>query len=87
MMLAVLTEGETIIQNAAREPEILDLGHILQKMGADIQGLGTSEIVIQGKTRLQGVTHEVIPDRIETGTYLIAAAITKGHILLKDVNF
>lgn len=86
MMAAVLAKGKTIIENAAREPEIVDLGHMLQKMGASIQGLGTSRIVVQGVESLAGVKHRVIPDRIEAGTFLIAAAITKGDILLKHVN-
>ena len=86
MTAAVLAEGETIIQNAAREPEITDLGHMLQKMGASIQGLETSEIVIQGTRTLSGVTHEVIPDRIEAGSFLLAAAITKGDIILEGAS-
>jgi UDP-N-acetylglucosamine 1-carboxyvinyltransferase len=86
MMGAVLAKGTTIIQNAAREPEVVDLGRMLQKMGASIQGLETSEIVIQGVKTLSGTHHRVIPDRIEAGTFLIAAAITKGDIILENVN-
>lgn len=86
MMGAVLAKGTTIIQNAAREPEIVDLGQMLQKMGASIRGLETSEIVIEGILSLSGTRHTVIPDRIEAGTFLIAAAITKGDILIKNTN-
>lgn len=86
MMGAVLARGTTVIQNAAREPEVVDLGHMLQKMGASIRGLETSEITIQGVGTLAGTTHHVIPDRIETGTFLIAAAITKGDVVLENTN-
>lgn len=86
MMGAVLAKGTTIIQNAAREPEIVDLGHMLQSMGASIKGLETSEITIQGVKSLSGVTHRVIPDRIEAGTFIIAAAITKGDITLHNID-
>lgn len=86
MMGAALADGETIIQNAAREPEILDLGRMLQEMGADIEGLETSEIRIRGVKKLTGVAHEVIPDRIEAGTFLLAAAVTKGDLLLRGVD-
>ncbi len=85
MMGAVLAKGTTIIQNAAREPEIVDLGRMLQGMGASIQGLETSEIVIQGVKKLAGVHHRVIPDRIEAGTFLIAAAVTKGDVIIENV--
>jgi UDP-N-acetylglucosamine 1-carboxyvinyltransferase len=86
MMAAVLTPGTTVIEKAAREPEIEDLGHCLQEMGARIKGLGTSRIVIQGVKQLFGVNHDVIPDRIEAGTLLIAAAITRGRITLEGVR-
>lgn len=86
MMAAVLAKGKTIIQNAAREPEIVDLGRMLIEMGASIQGLETSEITIQGVPSLHGTHHRVIPDRIEAGTFLIAAAITKGDITLRNVD-
>ncbi len=86
LMGAALADGITIIQNAAREPEVVDLGHMLQKMGASIQGLETSEIVIQGVKKLAGVHHRVIPDRIEAGTFLIAAAATKGDILIENID-
>ncbi|MFN0117620.1 MAG: UDP-N-acetylglucosamine 1-carboxyvinyltransferase [Elusimicrobiota bacterium] len=87
MMGAVLAKGKTILQNAAREPEITDLGRMLEKMGAKIKGLETSEIIIDGISKLNGVTHTIIPDRIEAGTFLIAAAITKGDITLRNVNY
>ena len=76
MMAATLAKGETVIHNAAQEPEIKDLAVCLQKMGALIEGAGTPCIKIQGRDRLNGATHAIIPDRIETGTYLLAAAIT-----------
>ena len=71
----MLTPGTTVIEKAAREPEIEDLGHCLQEMGAKIEGLGTSRITIRGVKQLSGACHDVIPDRIEAGTLLIAAAI------------
>ena len=86
LMGAVLAKGTTIIQNAAREPEVVDLGRMLQKMGASIRGLETSEITVEGVRSLSGTAHTVIPDRIEAGTFMIAAAITKGDILLDNVN-
>jgi UDP-N-acetylglucosamine 1-carboxyvinyltransferase len=79
---AVLAEGETILENSAMEPEVTDLAELLIKMGAKIEGLGTATLRIQGVQRLHGATHAVIPDRIETGTFLIAAAITGGELLL-----
>jgi len=82
IMAATLAKGRTIIRNAAREPEIGDLIDCLQKMGAEIRGRGSSTIEIEGKHRLNGSTHEVISDRIEFGTYLLAAVITKGKISL-----
>ena len=86
MMAAVLAKGTTIIQNAAREPEITDLGHMLQKMGASIRGLETSEITIEGVKKLSGVHHTVIPDRIEAGTFMAAAAITGGDVTIENVR-
>ncbi|MCB4755612.1 MAG: UDP-N-acetylglucosamine 1-carboxyvinyltransferase [Elusimicrobia bacterium] len=86
MMAAVLAKGTTIIKNAAREPEIVDLGRLLQKMGARIEGLGTSKIKITGVKKLHGALHVIVPDRIETGTFLIAAAITKGDIILTHTD-
>jgi len=82
LMAASLAEGETIIQNAAREPEIWDLAELLIKMGADIEGAGTSTIRVRGKKELHGATHTIIPDRIEAGTFLVAGAITNGHLKL-----
>jgi len=86
LMAAALAEGETIIENAAREPEIIDLAKCLIKMGAKIHGHGTSTIHINGVKRLHGTNYHVMPDRIEASTYLIAAAATKGHIKVKDVQ-
>jgi UDP-N-acetylglucosamine 1-carboxyvinyltransferase len=79
---AVLAEGETILENCALEPEVADLGELLIKMGAKIEGLGTSTIRVRGVDRLGGATHSIIPDRIEAGTFLVAGAITGGEILI-----
>ena len=86
MMAATLADGETIIENAAREPEVIDLANFLIAMGAKIQGAGTDKIVIQGVKRLRGTTYDVLPDRIEGGTYLVAGAITRGHVRVKNVR-
>lgn len=86
LMAATLAKGTTTLVNAAREPEIVDLGELLIKMGADIQGLGTDRIVIKGKSSLSGAVHSVIPDRIEAGTFVIAGAMTGGTLTLKDCN-
>ncbi|HJN04058.1 MAG TPA: UDP-N-acetylglucosamine 1-carboxyvinyltransferase [Alphaproteobacteria bacterium] len=86
MMAACLADGETVLENAAREPEIADLGTCLQAMGADIEGLGTERLIIQGTGMLHGTTHAVMPDRIETGSYAVAAAITGGDLELKGVR-
>jgi UDP-N-acetylglucosamine 1-carboxyvinyltransferase len=80
MMAAVLAEGETVLENAAREPEVVDLANFLVAMGAKIKGAGTDRIVIEGVDKLRGARYEVQPDRIETGTFLVAGAITGGHI-------
>ena len=80
MMAAVLAEGETIITNAAKEPEIVDLANFLRNMGAHIKGDGTHTIIINGVNKLNGADYRVMPDRIETGTYLVATAITGGKI-------
>jgi len=80
MSAAVLADGETVLENAAREPEVVDLANFLIAMGAKIQGAGTDRIVIQGVERLHGASYEVQPDRIETGTFLVAAAITGGRV-------
>jgi UDP-N-acetylglucosamine 1-carboxyvinyltransferase len=82
LMAAALAKGETLIENAAREPEIGDLAELLVKMGADIQGAGTSTIRVRGKEKLHGAKHTVIPDRIEAGTFLVAGAITNGDLEL-----
>jgi UDP-N-acetylglucosamine 1-carboxyvinyltransferase len=86
MMAAVLAEGETVIENAAREPEVVDLAHCLSAMGAQIHGAGTDTIVIRGVPRLHAVSYDVLPDRIEAGTYLVAGAITGGHVRLKGAR-
>ena len=83
MMAACLAEGQTIIHDAALEPEIVDLANFLNKAGASISGAGTSKIEINGVERLNPVEYNVIPDRIEAGTYMVAAAITKGNVLIK----
>ncbi len=83
LMAAVLAEGETVIDNAAREPEIVDLANFLNEMGADVRGAGEKLIRVVGKKHLSGATHEVIPDRIEAATYLIAAAATRGSVKIK----
>lgn len=85
MMAATLAEGTTIIENAAEEPEIVDLANFLNKMGAKIKGAGTDTLKIEGVEKLHGTKHAVIPDRIETGTFMIAAAITRGNVLIKNV--
>jgi len=85
-MAATLAQGQTVIENAAREPEVVDLADCLIAMGADIRGAGTDTIVINGKEKLHGCSYTVMPDRIETGTYLIAAAATRGRILCKDTR-
>jgi UDP-N-acetylglucosamine 1-carboxyvinyltransferase len=86
MMAATLTRGVTIIENAACEPEVADLASFLVKMGARIKGHGTPRIIVEGVKKLHGAEHSVIPDRIETGTYMLAAAITKGDITLKNAK-
>jgi UDP-N-acetylglucosamine 1-carboxyvinyltransferase len=87
LMAATLAEGETWLINAAREPEVADLAKCLVAMGADIEGIGTDRLRIRGVKRLHGAQHRVIPDRIETGTYLMAAAITGGDVELLDTNY
>ncbi len=83
LMAAVLASGETVIENAAREPEVVDLAQFLSHMGAQIEGAGSNRITIQGVDRLHGTEYEVLPDRIETGTFLVAAAMTGGKIRLR----
>ncbi len=86
MMAAVLADGVTTIENAAREPEVVDLANCLIAMGADIEGAGSATMTIRGVERLRGITYSVLPDRIETGTYLVAAAITGGRVRLNDTS-
>ena len=86
MMAAVLADGTTIIENAAREPEVVDLAKFLIAMGARISGAGTDTLTIQGVEKLTGTRYRVLPDRIETGTYLVAAAITGGRVMVKDTD-
>ena len=85
MMAAVMAKGETIIENAAKEPEIVDLSNFLRKLGAKVSGAGTSTIRIVGVERLGGARHAIIPDRIEAGTFMVAAAITGGDVLVENV--
>ena len=85
MMAAVRAEGKTVISNAAKEPEIINLQNFLNRMGAKIRGAGTDEIKIKGVKQLQPVEYEIIPDRIEASTFLVGAAISKGEILIKDI--
>jgi UDP-N-acetylglucosamine 1-carboxyvinyltransferase len=86
MMAAVLADGITVIENAAREPEVVDLAHFLNAMGAKVSGHGTDTLTIDGVEKLHGCEYTVMPDRIETGTYLVAAAATGGRIMLKDTR-
>ncbi len=86
LMAATLAEGETVLENAAREPEVADLATLLCAMGAQIQGIGTHRLVVQGVSQLHGARHRVIPDRIEAGTFLCAAAATQGKITLKCIQ-
>jgi UDP-N-acetylglucosamine 1-carboxyvinyltransferase len=84
LMAAALADGETVLENAAREPEVIDLANFLVTLGAQIEGAGSSTITVQGVETLGGGTYSVLPDRIETGTYLVAAAVTGGHIKVLD---
>lgn len=86
IMAASLADGTTIIQNAAREPEVLDLANCLIKMGANIEGAGTDQIIVQGVENLNGATFSVMPDRVEVGTYLTAAAMTGGKVKIKEAK-
>lgn len=86
MMAAALAQGETVLENAALEPEIIDLAKLLQAMGASVVGAGTSRIVIQGAAELHGASHRVVADRIEAGTYAVAGAITRGQLELEGVS-
>lgn len=85
MMAATMAEGETVLDNAAMEPEIVDLSNFLNKLGADIKGAGTSTIRIKGVKKLGGARHQIIPDRIEAGTFMVAAAISGGNVLVDNV--
>jgi UDP-N-acetylglucosamine 1-carboxyvinyltransferase len=86
MMAACLAEGTSVIENAAREPEVVDLANCLKAMGAHIDGAGSDTITIEGVSALTGATHRIMPDRIETGTFLVAAAATGGSVRLRDTN-
>ncbi|MEJ7542687.1 UDP-N-acetylglucosamine 1-carboxyvinyltransferase [Staphylococcus intermedius] len=83
MMAAALAKGRTVIENVAREPEIVDLANYINEMGGDVKGAGTDTVIINGVEKLKGVQHAIIPDRIEAGTLMIAAAITRGDVLVK----
>lgn len=85
IMAAALAEGTTILENAAQEPEIVDLANFLNKMGARIKGAGTDTIKVEGVEKLKGVSHHVIPDRIEAGTFMVGAAMTGGDVLIKNI--
>src|SRR5262249_39447886 len=86
MMAATLAKGTTVIENAAREPEVVDLADFLTGMGAKIRGAGTDKITVEGVERLHATHYDVLPDRIETGTYLVAGAITGGHVRVKGTR-
>ena len=86
MMAAALAEGRTILENAAREPEVVELAQVLKKMGAKIEGAGTEVMVIDGVNELHPVQHTIMPDRIESGTFMVAAAITQGNVKLMNCN-
>lgn len=85
MMAAIFAKGRTVIENAAKEPEIVDLSNMLNKMGASIRGAGTSKIIIDGVSRLKGCIHEIVPDRIEAGTYIILAAAAGENVIIRNV--
>jgi UDP-N-acetylglucosamine 1-carboxyvinyltransferase len=86
LMAASLADGQTVLANAAREPEITDLAECLVRMGARISGIGTDKLVVEGVERLHGASHSIIPDRIETGSYACAAAISGGSVFLRDAR-
>jgi UDP-N-acetylglucosamine 1-carboxyvinyltransferase len=86
MMAAALADGVTVLDNAAREPEVVDLANFLVSMGAKIEGAGTDRIEIEGVQKLKGTSYEVMPDRIEAGTYLVAGAISQGHVRVKNIR-
>ncbi len=86
LMAAVLAEGETVLENCAREPEVVDLANLLTKMGAQIEGAGTSKIRVKGVEKLNGARHRIIPDRIEAATYIMAGALTGGDLMITDCD-
>src|SRR5262249_8553782 len=86
LMAATLAEGETTMQNCAREPEVADLADLLNKMGAKIEGAGTATIRVKGVERLRGAKHRIIPDRIEAATFIIASALTDGDLNVTECN-
>ncbi len=86
LMAAVMAEGETVLENCAREPEVVDLASLLVKMGAGIEGAGTSTIRVQGVETLHGARHRIIPDRIEAATFILAGALTGGDLMLTDCD-
>ncbi len=86
MMAACLADGTTVLENAAREPEVVDLANCLNAMGAKVSGAGTDTITIEGVEHMHGTSYDILPDRIETGTYLVAAAVTGGKVKLKDTD-
>jgi UDP-N-acetylglucosamine 1-carboxyvinyltransferase len=86
MMAAALAEGRTVLKNAAREPEVVELGQALKKMGAKIEGVGTDVVVIEGVEELHPIEHTIIPDRIEAGTFMVAAGITQGNVKLQNCH-
>src|SRR3546814_17637310 len=86
MMAATLADGETVLENAAREPEVVDLANCLRAMGAKIEGDGTTTIRIRGVTALHAATHAVMPDRIETGSSLVAGAATRGRVRVNKTD-
>src|SRR3546814_16765321 len=86
MLAASLADGETVLENAAREPEVVDLANCLRAMGAKIEGDGTTTIRIRGVTALHAATHAVMPDRIETGSYLVAGAVTRGRVRVNKTD-
>jgi len=86
LMAAALAKGTTVLENAAREPEVCDLANCLNKMGAKISGIGTDRLIIEGVEQLHGTEHAIMPDRIEAGTFLVAAALTQGHVILRNAD-
>ena len=85
-MAAVLADGETLLENCAREPEVADLAALLEKMGAQIEGAGTLTIRVKGVVKLHGARHRIIPDRIEAGTFILAGALTGGDLMVTDCD-